>query len=139
MSLARTAGRVALGAVAAVSLAALVPSAPAQAQSPYETTTAGEDVTITAPRVERDPYTGADIDIVSTTRIVSYADLDLNSGWGMRVLHNRILRAAHDACNDLSTRYVTSVDEDNDCVRGAVRRATYQFPIAASAFDDRYE
>ncbi|HLI64879.1 MAG TPA: hypothetical protein VKU90_00825, partial [Caulobacteraceae bacterium] len=90
--IARTAGRVALGAVAAVSLAALMPSAPAQAQSPYEETTAGEDVTITAPRVERDPYTGADIDIVSTTRIVSYADLDLNSRWGMRVLHNRILR-----------------------------------------------
>ncbi|HLI66733.1 MAG TPA: UrcA family protein [Caulobacteraceae bacterium] len=135
----KTAIRLTLSAAAAASLALLVPAAPSQAQPAYEETTAGGDVTITAPRVERDPYTGAEIDTVFTTRIVSYADLDLSTGWGARTLRNRIIRAAHDACEDLAMRYVTSVDDDQDCVRGAVRRAMYQSPIGPSAFDDRYE
>lgn len=133
MSLIRkAAATLAFGAAAAVS-AAIVPPL-AQAQPAYEETTAGGDVTITAPRVERDPATGAEIDVVYTTRIVSYADLDLNTRWGMRTLHHRIVRAANDACSDLSMRYVT-VDNDADCVNTAVRHALYQSPLRGDAYD----
>ena len=90
----------------------------------------GSDVTVRAsPRGERDPATGAPLDYVSVTRTVSYRDLDLRTGYGVRTLRDRIERAAFDACNDIEMHYVPVNDDMRACIRAATREAMYQAPI----------
>jgi UrcA family protein len=119
--------------LAAIGLAATAPGQVARAQ-PYDYSTAsGGQVTVYAPRVERDPATGADIDVVHESRAVYYGDLDLNSRHGVRVLSDRIERAASDACQDLDNApglTVIGSESDSDCIGRAVYRAMAQAPIA---------
>lgn len=122
----------ALCAAAAAGLALVVPTLPAHAQ-PYDAYDAGpsNDITVYAsPRAGRDPYTGAPYERVETSRVVSYADLDLNARWGVRELRARVVRAARDACDELEndSTMITAPD-DPPCVSTAVRRAMYQAPI----------
>jgi UrcA family protein len=98
--------------------------------SAEEATTVG-GVIVRAPRRERrDPATGAPIEWVSASRVVRYDDLDLDTGWGAHALRVRIERAAHDACDELESRYVTVDSDDTACERNAVRDALYQTPLA---------
>jgi UrcA family protein len=111
--------------VAAISSLAMV-AAPAHAQSAYDDgygySTSG--VTVYARPYDRDPATGADIDIVRASRVVYTRDLDLSTDWGMHALNVRIDRAAREACDEIDSRYGgTTLDDDATCVRRAADRA----------------
>jgi UrcA family protein len=94
------------------------------------------DVTVTAmPREERDSATGIPYELVEASRVVSYADLDLNARWGVRELRARVVRAARDACEELENGIAINAPDDPPCVSTAVRRAMYQVPIP-DYFDD---
>jgi UrcA family protein len=153
--------RLSLAAVAATSLSMAFASAPAQAQyaddppSAYDRpapayyppapayaepgSTVGE-VIVVAPyrRSERDRATGAPIERVATSRIVSYADLDLTTDRGVRELHFRVVRAAQDACDSLDRHYNVMDAGDSECVSRAVRDAMHQAPIGYAS-DAAYE
>jgi UrcA family protein len=138
--------RLALCAAAAAGLALAAPTLPAHAQ-PYDRgygydydsyqTGPDDDITVTGrPYEERDPATGGYYERVTTSRVVSYADLDLNSRWGVRELHARVVRAARDACDELDNDpMLVTAPDDPPCVSTAVRRAMYQAPVA-DYFDD---
>jgi len=139
--------RLALCAAAAAGLALVAPGLPAQAQDyghdygyghddSYRTGP-DDDITVTArPHEERDPATGGYYDRVSTSRVVSYSDLDLNSRWGVHELHARVVSAARDACDELdSDATAINAPDDPPCVSTAVRRAMVQAPIG-DEFDD---
>jgi UrcA family protein len=128
--------RLALCATAAAGLALAAPGLPAQAKDyGYDNGQyADEDsgVTVTAePRLReyRDPYTGAPYERVTASRVVSYADLDLNSRWGVRELKARVQRAAEDACDELENSNTISAPDDPPCVPTAVGRAMYRVPM----------
>ena len=139
--------RLALCAAAAAGLALAAPGLPAQAQDyghdygyghAYDSYQTGpdDDITVTAlPRAERDPATGGYYDRVTTSRVVSYADLDLNSRWGVHELRARVVRAARDASDELDNSIAINAPDDPPCVSTAVHRAMYQVPIA-DYFDD---
>jgi UrcA family protein len=134
--------RLALCAAAAAGLALAAPGLPAQAQDyghDYGSYQTGpdDDITVTAlPRAERDPATGGYYDRVTTSRVVSYGDLDLNSRWGVHELRARVVRAARDACDELDNSAIAiNAPDDPPCVSTAVRRAMYQVPVA-DYFDD---
>jgi UrcA family protein len=138
--------RLALCAAAAAGLALAAPGLPAQAQdyggydngSQYVDEDSG--VTVTAePRLReyRDPYTGAPYERVTASRVVSYADLNLNSRWGVRELKARVQRAAEDACYELENSNTISAPDDPPCVPTAVRRALYRVPMP-NYFRDEY-
>ncbi len=125
--------RLALCAAAAAGLALAAPGLPAQAQSygyGYDRYAGGPDLTVTAPREERDPATGLPYERVYASRVVSYADLNLNARWGVRELRARVVRAARDACDELDNSGIAiNAPDDPPCVSTAVRRAMYQAPI----------
>jgi UrcA family protein len=144
--------RLALCAAAAAGLALAAPGLPAHAQDyghdygnndgRYDNgpqyVDQDRDVTVQAlPREERDPATGAPYERVYASRVVSYADLDLNSRWGVRELRARVVSAARDACDALDNGIAINAPDDPPCVSRAVERAMYQVPIP-DYFDDRY-
>jgi UrcA family protein len=140
--------RLALCAAAAAGLALAAPTLPAHAQDyghgygygpgddSYQTGP-NDDITVTArPYEERDPATGGYYERVRTSRVVSYADLDLNSRWGVRELRARVTSAARDACDELDNDGMAiNAPDDPPCVSTAVTRAMYQAPIGDD-FDD---
>ena len=120
---------------------AYYPPAPAYAPSFADDGTTVGEVIVRAPyrhHSERDPATGAPIERVSTSRIVRYSDLDLTTDWGVRELHYRIVRAAHDACDSLDRHYDVLDAGDHQCVADAVRNAMHDAPIG-EASDAAYE
>jgi UrcA family protein len=105
-------------------------------RSPYSF----EDLTIIAPRsrvVGRSSTTGAPIEQVSISRVVSARDLDLRSPWGVDALYARIDQAARDACREMDNLYPISVGGDPPCVRTAARRAYAQADYIVSAAGNR--
>ncbi len=133
MSIRSVSKGLAVAGLAAMGLAATAPGQSARAE-PYDydySNDPGGQVTVYAPRVERDPATGAEIDVARESRVVYYGDLDLNAPYGIRILHARIERAAAYACQDLASRPgVLAIDSDTDCMGRAVDRAIAQAPIA---------
>jgi UrcA family protein len=116
------------------------PAAAAYAPPPaYAAPTVGE-VIIRAPyrRSERDAATGAPVERVSASRVVSYTDLDLTTDWGVHELHYRIVRAAQDACDSIDRHYDVMEPGDRECVANAVRDAMHQAPIGYAS-DAAYE
>ena len=93
---------------------------PAMAAQDYDSPYSMGEV-IVHPGSARDPFTGAEIDAVRTTRVVYTRDLDLNARWGQHALKRRLQRAANDACDYLDARYVTIDSGSADCARDAVR------------------
>ena len=130
--------RLALCAAAAAGLALVVPAGPVQAQAygPYDNAGSG-DITVTAaPRVERDPTTGAEYQREFATRVVSYGDLDLSAPWGARELRARVVAAARSACNELNSDPMAIDDPaDQPCVRTAIHRAMYQDAVRDAFYD----
>jgi len=122
--------RLTLAGLGALALAATAPSPPVHAQD-YDQYAGGGEVRVYAPRrVERDPSTGAPIEVARASRPVYYGDLDLNSAWGVRALNARVERAAVRLCGDLDfQRGLVPLDSNEDCVARAVSEAMYQAPI----------
>ena len=73
-------------------------------------------------------------------RVVHFGDLDLNTDWGARELHARIVRAATDACNQLDSEYPMGLvpldSSDGDCKARAVRHAMADAPIGDAVDTD---
>jgi UrcA family protein len=80
-------------------------------------------VTVMAPdRYDRDGVG----DRITASRVVDVSDLDLNTGWGLHRMHDRVQRAAVQVCRELDDRVGGSPlqpNNDRDCVHRAVRRA----------------
>lgn len=111
----------------------------------YASSDASSDVgglTVIAPRHQERTWSGAPIVNVSASRVVDTSDLDLSTGWGVHVMHQRIRAAAVDACSELNNLpglYPTAESSDADCYHRAVRRAAIDARDAeASARDVDY-
>lgn len=88
-----------------------------------------DELTIVAPRsrvVGRSSTTGAPIEQVSVSRVVSARDLDLRTPWGVDAFYDRIDQAARAACREIDMRYPISAGGDPPCVRTAARNAYAQ-------------
>ncbi|HEY1753478.1 MAG TPA: UrcA family protein [Caulobacteraceae bacterium] len=86
-------------------------------------------VTVIAPRRHQErTFSGAPIVNVSASRVVDTSDLDLSTGYGVHIMHQRIRNAAADACQELDSQwtrglYPTADSSDADCYHRAVRNA----------------
>jgi len=98
---------------------------------PYAATTG--DIVVHTPRYRQEhTFSGAPIVWARTSRVVDYSDLDLATGWGVRVLHSRVERAAADACDALDRQWVAglySMEANGDCINRAVDEAMARAPI----------
>ena len=106
-------------------------SSPAVAQAVSASSEANEEVTIRAPYVVRRepaPRVGApsgfrNPELISLSRVVSYADLDLSRASGIAELQTRVRNTARDVCQELNTRYPRTggqyVYANTDCVKKA--------------------
>jgi UrcA family protein len=79
------------------------------------------------------PYTGTQV--VSITRHVSYADLDLVTHAGVQALETRITETAVAICAKLDRMYPVDGYDRPQCVRQAVRNAMAQARTAIAAAD----
>ncbi|MCG8440903.1 MAG: UrcA family protein [Caulobacterales bacterium] len=71
---------------------------------------------------------------------VSYADLDLNSPEGGRVLHDRLRRAAKSVCGGAPARDLRTRREQRACFRAAITEAVADMrePTVTMAHLDRF-
>jgi UrcA family protein len=123
MSMPTLSKRIAIAGLAAAGLATAGVSVPAHAQG-------GGAITVYAPRhQERDPYTGAPIEVTTASRAVYYGDLDLSAAWGVHTLHARVVRAAVQVCDELDNTPGLLPEDSDDCIQPAVRHAMDQAPI----------
>jgi UrcA family protein len=86
---------------------------------------ADAEIVVRARPLGRSSTTGAPIERVTTSRLVDYRDLDIDSPWGARELHWRIEHAARDACEELDNRYPIGEPDVRDCTSEAVRNAEH--------------
>lgn len=98
-----------------------------------QTATNEGEITVTAPRTRERSPTGIPIEIVTTSRIVSYADLDLKTDPGKAELENRVKLAARKACELLNRLSPVTLDSDATCIKSSVDGATVQVNAALAA------
>jgi UrcA family protein len=105
---------------------------PAFAQQATETSGVNEEITIVAPRVVQRKVVGrttigAPIEVISLSRPVSYADLDLSTQEGRAELRKRIENTAKAACKELDVMYPDSmfqpIPAEQNCVKNASSQA----------------
>ena len=113
-------------AFTAVGLTAAVNPARAQSGYDYDYGPSGDDVTVTAPRYHGRSAIGAPIEDVSTTRVVYFRDLDVDTPYGADRLKSRIQQAARSACDELDAMYPITDGDSPDCFRSAVEDARFQ-------------
>src|ERR1700693_5882254 len=116
----------------AVGLLALV-NHPVFAQQGSQTSESTEEITVTAPHlVQRQvvgrSMIGAPIEVISLSRKVSYADLDLTTPEGWAELRKRVSDTAKAACKQLDMMYPDSdlfqaTPSDQNCVKTATKDA----------------
>lgn len=102
-----------------------------------------EEITVVAPYraehkvVGRSSSTGAPVELISLTRHVSYADLDLTKAIDVTVLENRVKAIAKDSCKELEKMYPElthpAVPSDQNCVKTATDDGMKQVKAAAAA------
>lgn len=88
-----------------------------------------DDLAIVAPRsrvLGRSSTTGAPIEQVFISRVVSARDLDLRTPWGADALYDRIDQAARSACREMDMKHPIAVGGDPPCARTAARNAYAQ-------------
>ena len=106
-----------------------------------------EEITVVAPyevqrtEVGRSPTTGGKIELISLTRHVSYADLDLTKQSDVNELEARIKKMAKDSCKRLDEMYPPSMyppaTSGQDCVKMAVADSKTQIDRAVSSAHHR--
>ena len=110
----------------AVALAAVLPVAPASAQSGYS----DPSITVTAPRMRTEgrSASGAPIRTIETDSVVYLGDLDLRTRAGRRELDLRVEAAADEACGFLEQHYPMSesLNTPRQCRNSAVNMAQAQ-------------
>lgn len=121
------------GLTAGVALAA----GPAVAKTAVAGHRQEEQVTVVAPRATRRvvgrTYTGANIDVYSLSRRVSYAHLNLTRYADVVALRQRIRATAKEACAELAQQYPLLPHRRPECVRRAIRGAMMQAQTAIAA------
>lgn len=85
-----------------------------------------EGVVVTAPRPHRRGEYGAPIRTVSSSRDVSFADLDLTTDEGAMVLETRIRSTARTLCRNLEIMHPVAADDSPPCYQTAVADAMAQ-------------
>ena len=117
------------GAVGALVSGLVCANSPAVAQAP--SSEAAEEVIIRAPYVVRRepvarggaPSSFSNPELISLSRGVSYADLDLSKTQGVAELETRVRATARDVCQELNSRYPRTggqyVYANTDCVKKA--------------------
>lgn len=116
---------------AALALAVVPVLAQAKDKVVYDPAIIEDEVIVVTPGVGR--YStgertaiGAEIDIVTTQRLVASNDLDLRYDRDAEELRRRIRAAAIDACNEVERQIDVSLTSDRECIRDAVRDAEQQ-------------
>jgi UrcA family protein len=132
-------------AAAGALLCGLVSASPAIAQAP--SSEASEEVIVRAPYVVRReplarggaPSSFSNPELISLSRGVTYADLDLSQAQGVAELETRVRTTARDVCQELNSRYPRTggqyVYANTDCVKKATddgMEAVRQIAAAAS-------
>ncbi len=93
------------------------------------------DIVVTAPRaIQKQDLgrsnSGAPIEQVSLSRTVPYRDLDLTRVNDVRILDDRIMFTAKEACEQLNKLYPSAtypiLDANRDCYKDAVKEAMKQ-------------
>lgn len=96
------------------------------------------ELTVVAPRLvrkqaAREGATGAPVELVSLTRRVAYADLDLTLHADVQELDRRIEAVAREACEQLARVFPLSDPATPDCVAEALKGAKSQAAEAVRA------
>ena len=90
-----------------------------------------ERVIITAPRPPQDRSAiGAPIVDVAISREIRIDDLDLRTGYGVRMLERRVSDTAHDLCRRLDLRYPITASDSPPCYEAAFEDAMEQADAA---------
>jgi UrcA family protein len=108
----------------------------------YDRPAPGEQVIVTAPRFHHIPGpTGSDIVVVSMSRPVRIADLDLNTAWGRDTLRDRVRLTAANICAQLLTVHTAGASGPacyEEAVRSSIHDANYQVRDAYYTMDDDF-
>ena len=95
------------------------------------------EVIVEAPRVQRGVDKGptGSIDLIAVTHHVSYADIDIGTASGARVLEQRVKDAAKAACAEITKLYplATEAASSPPCEKTAVDKAMLQVRAAVEA------
>jgi UrcA family protein len=106
----------------------------AAAEPPVEVTAA--EVTVEAARptttVERS-YTGTPVELITLTRHVRFADLDLTTHAGAVELEKRVNDSANAACTKLDTLYPLTAKQSAGCTKKSADNAMVQVRAAIAA------
>jgi UrcA family protein len=81
--------------------------------------------------VGRSSATGAPIEVITLTRRVNFADLDIKTVAGATELETRVSETAKDACKQLDSLY--PLIKDADCVKRATDGAMVQVRTAVAS------
>jgi UrcA family protein len=101
----------------------------AAAEAPVEVTVEAARPTTT---VERS-YTGTPIDVITLTRHVRFADLDLTTHAGAVELEKRVNDSAKEACTKLDTLYPLTATQSTACTKTSTDKAMVQVRAAIAA------
>jgi UrcA family protein len=122
-----------LALVAATLVCGWGASGPARAQADADSHEANEHITVHAPDyvAKRAPLPGRqyglmNAEVISLSKAVTYADLDLTKPADVQELQKRITDTAKDVCQELNRRYPKTsfqIVVDRDCVKSAVDNA----------------
>jgi UrcA family protein len=115
-----------------VAIAGVLLALPAIAQPvtpPPQQPAVVQEITVIAPEVVRPTagtarFAGSPIEVVSLSRVVSFADLDLSSPAGAATLRQRIRDTADKACAQLESEYPSNIYVPVPANQNCVRRAT---------------
>ena len=95
------------------------------------------EVVVEAPRIQRGVEKGptSQIDQVSVAHHVSYADIDISTASGAKVLEQRVKDAAKAACAEIDKLYPLGADAKvgPPCEKSAVDNASAQVKAAVAA------
>jgi UrcA family protein len=118
---------------AVVAMTGAIGAAPPALAQPGAQAPTAQEVTVVAPKVARHEgptasrFLGAPIEVVSLSRPVSFADLDLTKQSDVATFKARIEDAAHAACTDLEVQYPSTyyvlVPANQNCAQTATDQA----------------
>ncbi len=95
------------------------------------------EVTVSADRITRLPESrtnsGFPMEVITLTRQVSYADLDLVSASGAAMLQTRVKETARAACDQLDKTYPLTRMDNSNCNKMTTDAALIQARAAISA------
>jgi UrcA family protein len=98
-----------------------------------------ERVIITAPRPPHERSAiGAPIVDVAISREIRVDDLDLRTGYGVRMLERRVSDTAHDLCRRLDMRYPIATSDSPPCFEAAYDDAMAQADAAIARARGEY-